>query len=401
MPTKSHSNSEQTHLTSVAFLPPPELQTRLNGIRATHDRSYPRYTAHITLPYHEPGDIDAAITQLRSTLTLKPISPFEATLDRVGQFRGRHNVTVYLDPDEETARRMREAWRVLGVREDKGRPFAPHLTLGQAPHSNAPIELLTSKAKRVLTGGPLQWRVDGFVFLRKDVEDDGIMRPYAFVRFDGRDNGDVHPEHLLADPRVFPTYYFDGISQWVATPTVSPSLCSLQDFRIAVRDLATPSDANRRITDKPDVLVLHGVTDDALQKLLLSRHIRQRFTFCTHGTQSVLPAEHNTVVFSTQVFSWSPARASASHPPVLTLSADLTLAFLQRGDTDAVATLHKTHPHSLVVTETTTLLLHLPANFVEITTGGLSPRVFGTISAQARWSVASAPGDLLLSITTT
>ncbi|EJD40733.1 hypothetical protein AURDEDRAFT_127468 [Auricularia subglabra TFB-10046 SS5] len=365
LPKCSKTVPELTHLTALVFLPPPEIQARANALRSGADRSFPRFTAHITLPFVEQPDVDTAVEQLRAALAAAPLEPFDVVLDHVHQFRGRHNVTVYLAPRPASAKLLCRAGEVLQrtfrLAEDKGRPFSPHLTIGQASHSNAPIELLTRKARRLLADGPLTWTLRGFVFLRKDLGDkDMLMRPYAFVPFDGQAGSAPSPDSMFVDPRAFPTFAFSHkLERWVPTPAAVCAALASVTFCVAAYDLSQLTGAALKpralLTGQPDLLVLHGATDAILDSLLSDTQLHAHFAWCSQGTGSVLPSELNIVVFATSPLPFKLTAVGASSLSVRLASETLSTAHLE----EAPTSLQQRPAVCIVYTQTQRSLLHL------------------------------------------
>ena len=129
--------------TALVLLPPPSIQTRINALRVANDKSYPRWTAHVTLifPFVSGERLPGHLHSLRSAIRSAEIKPFDLCLDSVGVFRQREYETVYLGQIQTSAERssgneqVHALWRVLAQTLGySGRGFVPHMNLGQTSH---------------------------------------------------------------------------------------------------------------------------------------------------------------------------------------------------------------------------------------------------------------------------
>jgi 2'-5' RNA ligase len=120
--------------TALVLMPPREIALRLNPFRITHDKAGLRWPAHITMifPFVEPMYLPETISNLREAV--KTIQPFQLRLDKVGKFPKRDYDTVHLTIGKKSDQQnIQNLWKALAITVGyQGRPFAPHLTLGQA-----------------------------------------------------------------------------------------------------------------------------------------------------------------------------------------------------------------------------------------------------------------------------
>jgi len=305
----------QTHLTALALVPPLRIQAFLFPTRNIHDRSSSRYPAHITLPFIEPSDIGATITELRKTFSAQPLTPFNLEFESTpGVFRGRKECIIHLLPATESTRNIRELWlrisRVVdpNYREDARRPFAPHLTLGQAPHDADAISRLEDGAKRILEaleamqteGG---WTISSFIVLRKDLTDGGAMKPYASVPLDGR--GDQEIPRTLSTA-TWPTYMWDSVTNaWTLATAVAPSIDSshrgqYQPLGIAVINSTRLllEKASLGLSEDADILVIDNLTDHILTSILARPNVIHAFPHSSRSPQMTIGLSPGPLIIS-------------------------------------------------------------------------------------------------------
>jgi 2'-5' RNA ligase len=158
-----------SHKTVLVLLPPREFAHRINPFRRIHDKSALRWTAHITLtfPFVDTKFLPETIASLRGTV--KDIQPFKLRLDKVESFSMSGYDTVHLTiARQEDQRDVQRLWKTLAdALGYKGRPFKPHMTLGQAPNRNnlEALEFLNAKAQRVLLSvKELDWTVGQYQY---------------------------------------------------------------------------------------------------------------------------------------------------------------------------------------------------------------------------------------------
>jgi 2'-5' RNA ligase len=157
------------HKTVLVLLPPREFAHRINPFRRVHDKSALRWTAHITLtfPFVEANFLPETVASLRGIV--KDIQPFKLRLDKVESFSMSGYDTVHLTiAQQEDQRDVQRLWKTLAnALGYRGRPFKPHMTLGQAPNRNnlESLQFLNAKAQRVLLSvKELDWTVGQYQY---------------------------------------------------------------------------------------------------------------------------------------------------------------------------------------------------------------------------------------------
>jgi 2'-5' RNA ligase len=154
MATSANKPPLVAYNTALVLLPPREYAHRINPFRYIHDKSGQRWTAHITtiFPFVEDVYLPETANMLREVV--RDIKPFKLSLDSVHKFSIRDYDTVHLTVGrKEDQRDVQQLWKAISTALGyKGRPFIPHMTLGQAPNrGNAEaLHLLNQKAQRIL-----------------------------------------------------------------------------------------------------------------------------------------------------------------------------------------------------------------------------------------------------------
>lgn len=150
--------------TVLVLIPPPEISYRLNSFRVVHDKSAERWTSHITMmcPFVKEVDLSNTIELLRETVG--SLKPFKLRLDKVDKFSMKGYDTVHLTVGQkEDQEDVQQLWKTLATLLGySGRPFVPHLTVGQAPNrgNTEAHELLLSKAEKLLESvKEVEWTV--------------------------------------------------------------------------------------------------------------------------------------------------------------------------------------------------------------------------------------------------
>lgn len=339
---------------ALVLLPPPSIQGRVNALRCANDKSHPRWTAHLTLvfPFVGAEHLPNVLSHLRSELARAQLQPFPICIDAVGRFRQRDYETVYLGASKDAGATgapsrnggLHELWTLLanGVGY-KGRPFVPHMTLGQTSHRNEDIQLLESKARRLLAAGPLEWTVDRVVVFQKDEKDGGKMKIVDELLLDCS----IPREHCAIAPDTQSTYHFDSAANaWVAGAVTSLSSPHVSQLTVATFNILH-SPQNNCITrfenirsilldTGGDVICLQEVTDEFLDLLLQDRDIRARWTWCTRAPNSPMESERNVVVLSSDhlSFSWNRVSLGGKHKAASVLSLKVSRSRPEDEDND-------------------------------------------------------------------
>ncbi|KAH7099531.1 hypothetical protein BKA62DRAFT_308698 [Auriculariales sp. MPI-PUGE-AT-0066] len=300
----------QTHLTALALVPSLAIQERLYAVRAVHDRAANRFPAHITLPFPEPQDLDATVSKLRTSFGEAPLQTFRLDFaPEPGVFTGRREVTVHLQPRNEALLSIRSLWlRIMraatedNFKDDERRPFSPHLTIGQAPHNNTSIQLLMDRAAQLLQRLET-WMVESFVVLRKDIDDDGLMKPYAVVSLSGSTNPLTCP---TLRTRAWPVYRFVSpeigwSANHPATRDTSSSGTLARQVRIA-HATAVAGQVAGLLVDFPtdeDIVIITGITDGDIESILANKQVQRQFSWSSRGPGSVLELDQSSIILAT------------------------------------------------------------------------------------------------------
>ncbi|KAF8529071.1 hypothetical protein BU17DRAFT_36825 [Hysterangium stoloniferum] len=316
--------SLSSYATALVILPPPHIQQRINAFRTGNDKSFPRWTAHLTLlfPFVQPELLPRASSLIREDLSKENIPPFSIKLDKVSRFKQREYDTVYLGVSEDG--NLRHVYDTLAkVFNYTGRPAVPHLTLGQAQHWDNSLTFLHEKGSMLIQDG-IEWEMCSVVILRKSAADDGKMEIYDEIPF----SLNAPPFLPVAITGLLPTAYHFQSSNWSPSKPLPqrPSGLHIATFNIL-------HDPNHSLNDRfprllstilgvqpiPDILCLQEVTDEALRRLLSVPIIQSTWRWCTHDPCNVLPDERNIVVLAREDFgfTWEPVKLRKHKPAAL------------------------------------------------------------------------------------
>lgn len=264
--------------------------------------------------------LSATIELLRRALSISSINPFPFKLDRVGYFRQSAVDTVHLAPSDPT--QIRALWTVLSSAVGyKGRPFAAHLTVGQASRkSQDALDFLNLKA-RALCGATtgLEWIVGSVAVLRKDEHDGGVMKLAEEILLPGYVGA---PFRLLP---LYPTAKHVG-TEWKTLENIKPA-CLPPKFSVATYNILTDPafpPASRKdqlqtaIKDSnPDILCLQEVSDELLELLLGSPVLSGTYIYSTRAPGFIYENERNILILSKYSFTWSKLEIGGKHKPAL------------------------------------------------------------------------------------
>jgi len=169
------TRATRTYSTAVVIVPPEELWEPIQRIRRKHDEKVRRWMPHITLIYpFVPRERSDAVAE-RLLAACRTISPFQLELAAIRTFRHqRGRFTMWLDPEpnEPVAQLYGALWRATWDEPvpSGGRPFRPHLSIGQVRGQSQMHELVDQLQ--------FQWRPLGFLvdrvsmIWRRDPPDD-------------------------------------------------------------------------------------------------------------------------------------------------------------------------------------------------------------------------------------
>jgi endonuclease/exonuclease/phosphatase family metal-dependent hydrolase/2'-5' RNA ligase len=315
--------------TALVLLPPPQIQSRINPLRSANDKSFPRWTSHLTLvfPFVEPPALPTACTLLRDALSKAKLHPFHFQLDKVGKFQQWESDTVYLGPSQPTE--IQRLWEAVSSPfRYSGRPLVPHLTLGQARRRDDASAFLQSKGALLLEQ-VIKWDVCSIVVLSKSASGGGLMEIYEEISLSSECSP---PQEAIVTGMRPDTYHF-GPERWTPcrlTPLRSKTITLAtynifydSRFPIKIRFQALLSTL-LDVQPIPDVVCLQEVTDEFLRLLVADSGIRSRWPLCTHDPTSVLPNERNVVCLAQEAFrfTWEYAQLN-KHKPAVILQASL------------------------------------------------------------------------------
>ncbi|KAH0536557.1 hypothetical protein FGG08_006587 [Glutinoglossum americanum] len=353
-----------SYQTALCVVPPAHICRDIDRLRASHDKAYGRWPAHVNLiyPFVALESLPRAIELIRSKLNSRvgidqDQGPFPIHFDSSDSFSHRHGSTVFLAPVDfgEALKRFRSLLLEAFGRDAGFAPssreeiYHPHLTIGQSTADEA--DYLMSKAFLLL---PLEWDVGELVVLvRERPQDQGDasasqMRVWGVIGLnqhgacDIRRSNDSHgkiqtEEEGLDDPDASKapiaqpevTYYFyENHDSWApARPLTSPSShvkspsnLTVSSYNVLVDSTFPPAEdrypllARTLLSESAlaDILVLQEVSDSFLSYLLEKDLVRSQWPFATHGAPGQrgnrrvgpLPSLRNIVVLSRWRFRW-------------------------------------------------------------------------------------------------
>ncbi|KAL4528201.1 hypothetical protein Ndes2437B_g00302 [Nannochloris sp. 'desiccata'] len=134
----------KVHQSAICIIPPKNIWSQIQAIRAVHDKSYIRWMPHINLMYPFYEDVGSNFEKAGQSAAeaLKNIQPFEISLDEFQYFRHNRSSTLWLNPQTRPENRLQTLHSaLLGVFPDctdlsndprRGiNTFTPHLSVGQ------------------------------------------------------------------------------------------------------------------------------------------------------------------------------------------------------------------------------------------------------------------------------
>ena len=264
--------------------------------------------------------LSATIELLRRALSVSSVNPFPFKLDRVGYFRQSAVDTVHLAPSEPT--QIRALWTVLSNEVGyKGRPFAAHLTVGQASRkSQDALDFLNTKARALCDAiTDLEWTVGSVAVLRKDESDGGVMKLVEEIFLPGYVGAPFRPLPL------YPTAKHVGTCWEIienTKPACIPSKFSVATYNI-LNDPAFPPasriyELQKVIKDSnPDILCLQEVSDKFLELLLDSPMLSSTYIYSSRAPGFIYENERNILILSKYSFSWSKLEIGGRRKPAL------------------------------------------------------------------------------------
>jgi endonuclease/exonuclease/phosphatase family metal-dependent hydrolase/2'-5' RNA ligase len=264
--------------------------------------------------------LSATIELLRHALSVSSINPFPFRLDRVGYFRQSAVDTVHLAPADPT--QIRALWTVLSNAVGyKGRPFAAHLTVGQASRkSQDALRFLNTKA-RALCGAiaDLEWTVGSVAVLRKDESNGGVMKLVEEIFLPGYFAEPSRPLPLYPTAKHVDTGW-ETLEN--AIPACLPPKFSVATYNILNDPAFPPLSRIDQIKgaikhSNPDILCLQEVSDELLQLLLSSPNLSNAYIYSSRAPGFTYENERNILVLSKYSFTWSKLEIGGKHKPAL------------------------------------------------------------------------------------
>lgn len=339
--------------TALVLLPPPSIQSRINALRIANDKSYPRWTSHITLifPFVRPEHLHTTIASIQRAVSEADLKSFDINLDITNQFPGRGYDTIYHSPSGVGCNETQRLWTVLAETLGySGRPFIPHLTLGQA-FSKEDAQLLHGKGRALVLREPIFWTVNSIVCLRKDEDDEGRMKIFDEITLP---SPSPIPRSSIARESPF-TFRFDSHEcAWLSTPPPITEYDAVKELSImtynVLHDHEHPSS---RRCDKlvsaladidADVVCLQEVTDELLALFLDNMTIRSKWKWCNRGPDAAMESERNIVVFSREnlPFSWQRVTLGGKHKAAVLASLHFVHPTANDPRTIVIAAIHLT-----------------------------------------------------------
>jgi 2'-5' RNA ligase len=102
-------------------------------------------------PFTPINDLSSLVDDLRSAFLAANLQPFDVELDKVSRFATRDYETIYLGLSKND--RVQALWNISveAMRHPKdGRPYTPHMTLGQTARNPYSIAFLIDKGNRIV-----------------------------------------------------------------------------------------------------------------------------------------------------------------------------------------------------------------------------------------------------------
>ncbi len=147
----------KTHHSALTLLPPAQVWTEIQALRRQYDSTFSRWMPHINLLYGfipQPYFAEATVV-LQNVFA--DFEPFELTLEAFDSFEHADSTTIWLRPDAQSTRKLRDIQRVCRElfpncdEQNRHGEWNPHLTIAKIPHSRK------REAKQFLTEWNALW----------------------------------------------------------------------------------------------------------------------------------------------------------------------------------------------------------------------------------------------------
>ncbi|MBP6721296.1 MAG: DUF504 domain-containing protein [Bacteroidia bacterium] len=147
----------KTHHSALTLLPPASVWHEIQALRRQYDSTFSRWMPHINLLYGfipQPYFAEAAVVLQNA---LSGFASFELTLEGFDSFEHADSTTIYLRPDADSIRKLREIQQISRDlfpncdEQNRHGDWNPHLTVAKIPHSRK------REAKQLLTEWNSLW----------------------------------------------------------------------------------------------------------------------------------------------------------------------------------------------------------------------------------------------------
>jgi 2'-5' RNA ligase len=145
---------------ALVLLPPPHISAVIDPLRSANDKSYARgWASHVTIlfPFTPVDDLASLVDVLRLSYLAANLQPFDVKLEKVSRFATRDYETIYLGLSKNDE--VQTLWNISveAMKHPKdGRPYTPHLTLGQTARNPESIAFLSGKGNKILAQACVQ-----------------------------------------------------------------------------------------------------------------------------------------------------------------------------------------------------------------------------------------------------
>lgn len=316
--------------TAIALVLPPTEAADINTIRSVHDKAFHKWPPHINILYPSlsPEQLDDAIPRLRIALNELIDPPTTVLLDRVGTFSHRRNVTVFLQPSDESETAISairtKLVEALGLNARAGThdgTYRPHLTCGQQSLSGNALEKLV-KVVEPLTG--VQWTPTCLAVFRR--KPNGEMEVINEIPLHKPEAEALAPQSQSTQTEIKDSVWTSCFmhhpsGEWRRSHEFATDDLSEQSTEISVLSYNLLADTFGCSFDKrlpliisalesssrplPEVVCLQEVSCSMLSDILSHPHIRTRYPFSSHCPSSVLVNYLNLVTLSTKPFEFT------------------------------------------------------------------------------------------------
>src|SRR3569833_2493064 len=346
-----------SHETALCIVPPRQLWSSVDRLRALYDKAYQKWPPHVNLvyPFVRVDSLEKAVEQIRSGLAAdwRPqhgSAGLRVRLDSADVFTHRHDNTIYIHDSDKNRNDALKALRrsVLKALGHKANIFQMHMTVAQSDDVKGDRHKFLLDKVNLLP--EVEWDVGQLVILvRERIRLEGsatsCMKTWGTISLaDLSLASDDQPRGFYeATPRTVPessddeadaevdelqsgsAYSYDAeTGLWRrydprnrGPSQASPTTLAVASYNVLAEFTFPPSQARypliiQNILSKnaiADVLVLQEASDDFLSYLLQDENIRAAYPFVSHGPPEQaavdpLPSLLNLVVLSKWAYEW-------------------------------------------------------------------------------------------------